>query len=128
MYRADDFGVSGVEVETGVYHDLAEAIRRGCKVRPKKMVGDFLEGDRMACTLGAAWVGVSGENDGYSTVALAKLFPELDRLVRFSLGGERKEGALWQAIAELNDRTRYSREEIADWLCHQGDCKHIRVL
>jgi hypothetical protein len=132
MYQADDFGVSGVVVETGAYHDVADAIRRGCKVRPKKLLGGFLEGETMACALGAAWVGGSGQHDGYSTVALAELFPELDTLVRFRLRGEQKEGALWQAIAELSDGTSYSREEIADWLCHQGGCKHkiaaLRVL
>lgn len=65
-----------------------------------------------------------GKHDDYSTDALASFSPALDRLVRFSLSGEWKEGALWQAIAELNDGTSYSREEIGDWLSHEGGCKH----
>jgi hypothetical protein len=58
MYRADNFIVPQVEkLKTGVYHNLAEAIRQGCIMRPKKVRGHFRIGKDAACALGAAAVG-----------------------------------------------------------------------
>lgn len=32
--------------------------------------------------------------------------------------------SLAEVVAELNDKTDYSREQIADWLCRVGGCQH----
>lgn len=55
MYRGDNFG--GGKGEFGRYHRLAEAIWRGCELRPKKTKRYYV-GWRSACALGAAMCGV----------------------------------------------------------------------
>lgn len=74
MYRADDLMVTQTECETGDYHRLAEAIRRGCEIRPKKVRGHFRRGDKMACALGAAAVG-SGRGNKPNWKLLFRIFP-----------------------------------------------------
>jgi hypothetical protein len=125
MYRGDDFLISEPRktrlflvprrVEVGPYHRLAEAIRRGCLVHPKKVKEYFWSGEQWACALGAAWSGVAKEpprGDIYD--ALPSVFPELGHFVTHPLTGER--AAAMQVVNNLNEQTRYSREAIADWL------------
>jgi len=49
-------------------------------------------------------------------------FPELKTFISHPLVTVRME--LWRVISTLSEDTNYSREEIADWLCVQGDCTH----
>jgi hypothetical protein len=119
MYRSDGFLAPGVRV--GRYHRLAEAIRRGCKLRPKKVRGRFLNGRETACALGAAAVGMRGSKK-YDRWRMYQRFPELNRLVTHPLDGI--ETSLEQVVTDLNDQTSYSREQIADWLCREGGCRH----
>jgi hypothetical protein len=51
MYRPDDLIVTQTENETGNYHRLAEAMRRGCKLLPVKARGCFTKG-RVALYVG----------------------------------------------------------------------------
>jgi hypothetical protein len=120
--------VTQTEIETGDYHDLAEAIRRGCKLRPKKLRRYFQRGDNMACALGAAATGVGNRRpkrkhswrDG-----LFEISPEFKDDATHPLTHERM--SLGDAIVELDDETAHSREEIADWLCREGGCEHVLI-
>jgi hypothetical protein len=38
-----------------------------------------------------------------------------------------KETELLDVIVNLNEDTDYSREEIADWLCARGGCRHAAM-
>jgi hypothetical protein len=123
MYRGDDFMIKQTEVETGDCHDLAEAIRRGCKLRPKKVRRYFQRGDTMACALGAA-AGVGNRRPKRQYTwwgGLLEIFPELNEEVTHPLTRERM--SLGDVIVALNDDTAYSREAIADWLCRDGGCE-----
>jgi hypothetical protein len=125
MYRSDGFLVPQVEkVRTGIYHDLAEAIRRGCVLRPKKVMGHFWRGKDGACALGAALVGAGKEPlRGNVYKAIVRVFPELNDVVAQPVIGTRQ--SLGWTISWLNDETQNSREAIADWLCVEGGCKHL---
>jgi hypothetical protein len=85
---------------TGEFHELAEAMRRGCVRRPVQCYGMFYNGPAAACALGAAQEG------GYL----------MGRLVALSQN-------LWVKIARRNDNG-HTREQIADWLCREGRCQH----
>lgn len=119
MYRSDDFVVPSVEV--GRYHPLAEAIRRGCKIRPKKAKSHFHTGETGACALGAAALG-SGDQKRCMMYRLCKIFPELNDTVSHPFTYAVMD--LAQVIFTVNDDSSYSREAIADWLCRLGGCKH----
>jgi hypothetical protein len=98
---------------------LAEAIRRGCKIRPKKVKKYYTRGKDGACALGAAICGM-GEKlpKSYVHDAIYRVLPELNKLVSgcgLDIG--------W-TIIRLNEDTKHSREEIADWLCVEGGCHH----
>lgn len=54
MYRADNFSGNPPVKLRGPYHHLAECMRRGCKVRPRKIRGYFRRGPDMANAVGAA--------------------------------------------------------------------------
>jgi hypothetical protein len=125
MYRADDFIIPQVEkVKTGVYHRLAEAMRRGCKLRPMKARGYFQRKDGSACALGAAAAG-NGRwrpKKKYSMWGLIRVFPELRDTVTHPFTYLPLN--LRDVIITLNDDIDCSREAIADWLCRVGGCKH----
>lgn len=120
MYRGEDFG--GSKGEFGRYHRLAEAIRRGCELRPKKATGSYL-GWRSACALGAAMCGVGEKlprKDIY--LGMTHVFPELNDPVWYC--GEMKWVDIGSAVVTLNEGSDLSREEIAGWLCRFGGCEH----
>jgi hypothetical protein len=122
MYRSDGFLVPQVEkVRTGIYHDLAEAIRRGCAIRPKKVKRRLRHGECGADALGAAAAGC-GMSNRYTLEGIAEIFPELGGYVQHPISG--RPGRLGDVVVLLNDQTDYTREQIADWLCRLGGCDH----
>jgi len=122
MYRSDGFLVPQVEkVRTGIYHDLAEAIRRGCAIRPKKVKRRLSHGECGADALGAAAAGC-GMRKRYTLEGIAEIFPELGGYVQHPISG--RPGRLGDVVVWLNDQTDYTREQIADWLCRLGACDH----
>src|SRR5262249_42588016 len=123
MYRSDDFVVPQVETaKIGLYHDLAEAIRRGCKMRPRKVRGHFCVGEKQACAMGAAFVGMGGDSEKCDWDPLYKLFPRIRETGVHPFSGEKMMMA--KVVNELNERSNVSREWIAEWLCHAGGCCH----
>lgn len=125
MYRSDDFGGGG-NAGFGRFHRLAEAIRRGCVLRPKKVKRHYWRGKDGACALGAAMFGVGkvpSKRNVYN--GIERVFPELKNLLELEHSavdlGRVRVG--WM-IVRLNEDTAYSREAIADWLCVEGGCKH----
>jgi hypothetical protein len=96
-------------------HELADAIRAGCLLRPRKAVRAYFRGEA-ACALGAAAIGRGVTLPRLNKpAALQKLFPILNSKVR----DPENRNAKWKLgtlIVCLNDRRRWSRERIADWL------------
>jgi hypothetical protein len=121
MYRSDRFLVPGVRV--GRYHRLAEAIRRGCKLRPRQAYGRFRnrKGDS-ACALGAAALGAGDTRPRYTLNSMWRLFPELKDMIEHPWRSWPE--PLLDVVMMFNDRIGYSRETIADWLCCRGGCTH----
>jgi hypothetical protein len=118
----DRFGVEG----GGRYHVVAAAMRRGCEIRRRKCKGDYLRGSDSSCALGALFVGatfrVSEWVDYYQEVQeVYEVFSELSDQ-GYADDGERID--LASAIELLNEDTNATRQQIADWLCHIGGCKH----
>jgi hypothetical protein len=124
MYRADDLIVTQTEFAMGHYHRLAEAMRRGCKLRPMKARGYFQRKDGSACALGAAAAGNGSwrPKKKYTMWGLIRDFPELRDTVTHPFTHLPLD--LRDVIITLNDETACSREAIADWLCRLGGCKH----
>jgi hypothetical protein len=124
MYRPDDFVGGEIIKARGDYHHLAECIRRGCKLRPKKARRHFRRGDKTACALGAAAAGLENRRSPqrFDWRWIREVFPETYRLVTDPLTNLRMD--LGCVISRLNDETDWSRETIADWLCRVGGCKH----
>jgi hypothetical protein len=106
----------------GRYHKLAVAMRRGCLLRPKKVKGFWKHGNTMACALGTVAEGAGFREKGIPWNKMWDRFPELKTFISNPLTTVRLE--LWRVVSTLSDNTNYSREEIADWLCVQGGCKH----
>jgi hypothetical protein len=124
MYRSEGF--AGGNAGFGRYHRLAEAIRRGCVLRPKKMKTYFWRGLDGACALGAAMVGAGKplpKRNAYHEIV--QVFPELMNVAAHPLdGGVPFHLSVGWIVCRLNADTEYSREAIADWLCVEGGCKH----
>jgi hypothetical protein len=121
MYRGDDFGGSALQV--GTFHRLADAIRRGCLVRPKKLKRCFRRGTDAADALGAAMATTEkANNKRYTRREIFELFPELVMPLCHPVNG--RQAPLINIIVYLNDYSGWPREDIADWLCRMGDCNH----
>jgi len=121
MYLGDDFGGSALQV--GTYHRLADAIRRGCLVRPKKLKRGFRRGTDAADALGAAMATTEkADNKRYTKREIIEAFPELQSPVSHPVGG--RQAPLLSIIMYLNDYSDWPREKIADWLCLTGGCPH----
>ena len=82
----------------GKYHELAEAIRRGCALRPVQCFGVLTHDYDQACAIGAAREG------GFPR---QNIFAFDDYILLMEV---------YDQITALNDRARWSREAIADWL------------
>lgn len=108
-----------------MYHRVAEAMRRGCVLRPKKVKKKFWGGNDGACALGAVIAGAGERVPASFFGAIARLFPELNNIVADPLTGFPESVLL--VINELNEDTGFSREEIADWLCQLGGCEHSGI-
>jgi hypothetical protein len=119
MYRDDNFLLPETK-EFGEFHELAELLRKGCLLRPRKLRGLFQRGERWACALGA--IGVAAEMQKIGETSLKKRFPQLKNQVVDP--DERCWASLFDVIASLNDGREISRESIADWLCQYGGCTH----
>lgn len=103
------------QVEVHPLHELAEAIRRGCALRPNQVRGVLLLGPGGACALGAALAALGRDKDvapSYRT--LEGEFPQMDRRVIHPVTGH--DMNLTVAITTLNDDHDWTREGIADWL------------
>lgn len=104
---------------------LSTAIREGCKRAPRKCTrryGNEQSGE--ACALGAAAIAACGHT---VYLKLNETFPELDRVAQTSSGEwmftslrPNEQTSLWCAIANANDNTNLTREEIADILERNG--------
>jgi hypothetical protein len=107
-----DGGSKQIEKPKRNYHELAEAIRQGCKLRPQQQFNDYL-GVNTACALGAAqiFVGIPPKyNDKGIPVVNRRAIQKYFNLYGF------KNGILLCRIMWRNDITQQTREEIADWL------------
>jgi hypothetical protein len=121
MYRGDDCGGSALQV--GTFHRLADAIRRSCLVRPKKLRRCFRRGTDAADALGAAMATTEkANNKRYTKREIIEMFPELKES-HFHPASSRR-APLINIILFLNDYSDWPREDIADWLCRAGDCTH----
>jgi hypothetical protein len=121
MYRGEGFGGSSLQV--GTYHRLADAIRSGCMVRPKKLKRGFRRGSDAADALGAAMATTEKrENKRYTKREIVEMFPELQSAVPHPMGG--RQVPLVSIIMYLNDYSDWPREKIAEWLCLTGGCPH----
>jgi hypothetical protein len=89
--------------KTGKWSKLAEAIRKGCKLRPVQCFGSFTEGRDSACALYAARLGGGS-------------FPRHPILKEIGGCPVCREGSYDNVLPHLNDIHRMTREKIADFL------------
>jgi hypothetical protein len=105
-----------------VRHDeaeLAEAILSGALRRPEQAFGDYFEGRRASCALGAAYEGIyrlPREATGIRVHHLERLFDCLESTLRNCPEGCKKRLILGAMILHLNDDHRWTREQIAAWV------------
>ena len=104
----------------GIYHELAEAIRRGCK-KTKYLRGAYVspQHERSACALGAAAIGT-----GFRWQNGISPFDHLHFYFGYIFHTMIEGVPIHYAVASRNDRNIMTREEIADWLCKSGGCEH----
>lgn len=110
-----------VEREHHGERELASFIRAGASQRPDQAFGDYFQGRRASCALGAAYEGMyrlPREIGGiHPTKDLEWFFDCLEGSVRACPAeGCRKRLVLAAIIVHLNDDHRWSREQIAAWL------------
>jgi hypothetical protein len=99
--------------------ELAEAIRHGVLSRPDQAFGNYFEGRRASCALGAAYEGMyrlPREAQDIRPRHLARLFECLEHSVRACPEGCKKRLALGAMILHLNDDHQWTREKIAQWV------------
>jgi hypothetical protein len=99
--------------------DLADMILAGARRRPRQSFGEYYTGRDSSCALGAAYEGVyrlPADANGIRPRRLDLLFDCLDSEIRACPGCGRKRLALGALIVHLNDRHRWNREQIAEWL------------
>jgi hypothetical protein len=105
-----------------VRHDeqeLATAIRLGAARRPQQSFGQYFEGTRSSCALGAAYEGMYRlpvAADALRPRSLERLFDCLENTIRRCPEGCRKTLPLAAIIVHLNDDHHWGREQIAAWL------------
>jgi hypothetical protein len=107
---------------TEIRHDeaeLAQAIRAGSHVRPDQAFGDYYQGRRASCALGAAYEGMyrlPSDASGIRPRHLERLFDCLEYTLRSCPEGCHKRLSLGAMILHLNDDHRWTREAIAQWV------------
>ncbi|MBV8357372.1 MAG: hypothetical protein JO189_05480, partial [Deltaproteobacteria bacterium] len=102
------------------FHEIAEAMRRGCVLRPEKIKGTWKSGSKGACAVGAIVEGAGFK--GMPWRKIWKVFPELKGFMRHPFMDPTME--VWKVISSVSEETNYSREQIADWLCIESGCTH----
>jgi hypothetical protein len=113
-------------VQPPVRHDeaeLAEAIRFGAKRRPEQAFGEYYEGRRASCALGAAYEGMYRLPDEVGHLhpkRLERLFDCLEGTIRRCPEGCKKSLILAAMIIHLNDDHHWDRERIAAWVAQNG--------
>jgi len=109
-------------VQPPVVHDeavLAAAIRDGMRRRPDQAFGNYYEGRRASCALGAAYEGIyrlPEEVGQLRPKRLDKIFDCLEGTIRRCPEGCKKSLILAAMIIHLNDDHEWDRERIANWL------------
>ncbi len=99
--------------------ELARAILDGSHARPDQAFGDYFQGRRASCALGAAYEGIYHlplEASGIRPKHLERLFDCLEYSLRSCPEGCRKRLFLGAMILHLNDDHRWTREAIAHWV------------
>ena len=99
--------------------ELAAAIRHGVVSRPDQAFGNYFQGRRASCALGAAYEGMyrlPREAQDIRPRHLARLFECLENSVRACPEGCKKRLALGAMILHLNDDHQWTREQIAQWV------------
>ena len=105
-----------------VQHDeaaLAQAILNGAHARPDQAFGDYFQGRRASCALGAAYEGMYHlplDAAGIRPKHLERLFDCLEYTLRSCPEGCRKRLFLGAMILHLNDDHHWTREAIAHWV------------
>ena len=98
-----------------------EAIREGCRLRPKQAFRSTMDAEGNTCALGAAMHGIGRHPDAAVMIGnLHDAFPEINGR-HYSqcpdCGQSTSSFTLPNIIAiHLNDKHKWSRERIADWL------------
>jgi hypothetical protein len=99
--------------------ELAQAILDGAHARPDQAFGEYFEGRRASCALGAAYEGMYHlplEATGIRPKHLERLFDCLENTLRSCPEGCKKRLALGAMILHLNDDHHWTREAIAKWV------------
>jgi hypothetical protein len=99
--------------------ELAKAILDGSHARPDQAFGEYFQGRRASCALGAAYEGMSHlprDAGGIRPVHLERLFDCLEYTLRSCPLGCKKRLSLGAMILHLNDDHRWTREAIAAWV------------
>lgn len=105
---------------------LSEAIREGIRKDGRQIFGAFYEYENGlklnvyttdiaiigCCTIGAALIGINAQD----MEEPCESFPELKQRVNIPCGCEMCYNNIGDIIVHLNDKERWSREKIADWL------------
>ena len=114
-------------VQEPVRHDeieLADAIRFGAKRRPDQAFGEYYNGRRASCALGAAYEGLyrlPEEVGQLHPKRLERLFDCLEGTIRSCPEGCKKRLILGAIIIHLNDDHHWDRERIANWVVGNAD-------
>ena len=112
-----------------VRHDeqeLAKAIRLGAERRPVQAYGNYFEGRRSSCALGAAYEGMYRLPEVAESLRaqhLERLFDCLENTIRACPEGCRKRLPLGPLIVHLNDDHQWTRERIAAWVAGENGPK-----
>jgi hypothetical protein len=99
--------------------ELAQAILNGAVSRPDQAFGEYFEGRRASCALGAAYEGMymlPRDAGGIRPLHLERLFDCLENTLRSCPEGCKKRLALGAMILHLNDDHHWTRETIARWV------------
>lgn len=104
--------------------ELAAAILDGAHRRPDQAFGEYFEGRRASCALGAAYEGMyllPRDASGIRPKRLDRLFDCLENTLRSCPEGCRKRLALGAMILHLNDDHHWTRERIAAWVAPEPE-------
>lgn len=104
--------------------ELARAILDGAHARPEQAFGDYFQGRRASCALGAAYEGMYHlplDASGIRPKHLERLFDCLEYTLRSCPEGCKKRLFLGAMILHLNDDHHWTREAIAHWVSPRAE-------